>query len=422
MHSHKQQIDNTSLYFIGDVYGRLDKLNDLLTEIDFDIEDPESSIQFVKLVFCGNLIAANEAENIEHIALLSFVKELIDKGHAFCLLGSNEFEAIGWSKHHPITDTPYLPNGSAETNKLTPLFLKEFAQGDEQLFQWIDWFMALPIYLDFDHIRAIHACWDESVISQLNPYLCLLTQESTSTVNTDSEKGSKNALSQQFWPAAFDETHPLSAMMTSCLNYTVLELIEHHPHHQLSTPVVIGHYPQDSFPDIQNEHLVCVNYNAAVGDYPLVSFAWHQGRKKSIEVSASESAKLSLGEFCFIDQPSAEEHIADGVENLLAGLVELLPKTEISHTKSEQLKSHVADCICADWDPLDLKQHMHNHHAYRQLIEPIALLALAQDSEQLCAYLAIVARYQLETDNDNLENRSLKVAFKLTRLAKAYLD
>ena len=318
MHSHKTTIDNTSLYFIGDVYGRLDKLNDLLVEIDFDINDPESSIQFVKLVFCGNLIAANPGENIEHIALLTLVKEMVDKGFAYCLLGSNEFEVIGWSKHHPITDKPYLPENMIENpNDLSqqrPVFIQEFAQGDEQLFKWVDWFMALPIYLDFDHIRAIHACWDNNVINQLNPYLSikeLKEHDNDQSVSSKSQANAvhnvsliaPNSLSQQFWPATFDTSHPLSSLMASCLNYPNLQLTDTHPHQQLSVPVVIGHYPQDSFPDIQNEHLVCVNYNAGTEDYPLVSFAWHQGRKKSIEVNCAENAKLSLGEFCFIDQP-----------------------------------------------------------------------------------------------------------------------
>ena len=65
---------------------------------------------------------------------------------------------------------------------------------------------------------------------------------------------------------------------------------------------------------------------------------------------------------------------------------------------------------------------MHSRHPYGALIEPITLLALSQDSEQLSAYLAVIARYQLETESDNLENHCLKIAFKLTRLAKTYLD
>ncbi|MCL1066775.1 hypothetical protein L2735_08135 [Shewanella olleyana] len=437
MHSHKITIDNTSLYFIGDVYGRLDKLNDLLVEIDFDIDDPESSIQFVKLVFCGNLIAANTGENIEHIALLTLVKNMVDKGFAYCLLGSNEFEVIGWSKHHPITDKPYLPETVTENlndlNQQRPLFLQEFAQGDEQLFKWVDWFMALPIYLDFDHIRAIHACWDNNVINELNPYLSIKEHEGhVSDKNAASASQghshqnvnliAANSLSQQFWPAAFDATHPLSSLMTSCLNYPDFELTETHPHQKLSIPVVIGHYPQDSFPDIQNEHLVCVNYNAGTEDYPLVSFAWHQGRKKSIEVDSAENAKLSLGEFCFIDQPSADEHIAYGVESLFEGLVKLLPEPTIDQSSFEQLTSTVIHCVCFDWDPLELNQTMHSRHPYASLIEPITLLALSQDSRQLSAYLAVIARYQLETESDNLENRCLKIAFKLTRLAKTYLD
>ncbi|WP_299574045.1 hypothetical protein [uncultured Shewanella sp.] len=426
MHSHIQKIDNTSLYFIGDVYGRLDKLHDLLTEIDFDIDDPESSIQFVKLVFCGNLIASTEGKNIEHIALLTLVKDMVDKGHAYCLLGSNEFEVIGWSKHHPITDAPYLPvNLTVEVNNTKPKFLSQFAQGDETLFQWVDWFMALPLYLDFEHIRAIHACWDNKVINELNPYLNLTNQKTEDSPNGTSSSLTAvmtNALAQQFWPAAFDTKHPLSTLMNSCLNYPQFEINDSHPHQQLTTPVVIGHYPQDSFPDIHNEHLVCVNYNAGVDDYPLVSFAWHQGRKKSIEVNASENAKLSLGEFCFIEQPTAEEHIAEGVESLLVRLITVLPQPTIAQSALDQFQSQVAECLCNDWDPLELNQQMHSRHPYGEFIELISLLALSQDSEQLSAYLAIVARYQLETENDNLENRSLKVAFKLTRLAKAYQE
>ncbi len=420
MQTHIQEIGNVSLYFIGDVYGRLDKLTELLTEIDFDIDDPESSIQFVKLVFCGNLLAkhthnansdhcdsasTDSQPEIEHLALLKMVKLLVDKGHAYCLLGQHEYEVIGWSKHHPITDNPYLEASSA------PLFNQELQHSQALLFEWVDWFMALPIYMDFGHIRAIHACWDDKVITSLNAYL-------TDVASNDAQP---NSLSQQFWPAAFDSQHPLNKLIATCLDYPTMTLTELHPHSALKVPVVIGHYPQDTYPDIINEQLVCINYNPAKQDYPLVSFAWHQGRKKSLDVESAQDAQMSLGEFCFIDQPSAEECIAEGTENLLDAIVSTLDTPQLDEAALIRLHEKVAISLCTEWDPLGIKQTMHARHPYQPLVKPVTQLALDQDTDKLTAYLAIVSRFQLETDNDNLENSSLKTAYKLTRLANNYL-
>ncbi|MEZ9367958.1 hypothetical protein AB4140_03880 [Shewanella sp. 10N.286.51.B2] len=405
------QVGNVSLYFIGDIYGRLDKLTDLLAEIDFDIDDPQSSIQFVKLVFCGNLIASHQpaqtdAAAIEHIALLNFIKRLVDEGYAYCLLGINEFNAIGWSKHHPITDEPLvsaskLALNSDSLSQQGPFFLSLFDPADESIYQWIDWFMSLPLFLDFGHIRAVHACWDQQTITALAPYI-----------------EPSHALSQQYWPCAFDKDHSLNHALNIILNYPTFELTEQHPHYLLTVPVIVAHYPLDSFPDIQNEYLACVNYNTAVANYPLVSFAWHQGRKKQLEdACVSDNAQLSLGEFCFIDQPTPEEQIASGVEALLAMMIKQLPKVDISPEALCQFQQQVDLCLWQDWDPSEQFPNARYRNQYQTFIEPIAQLALAMDSEQLCAYLAILARYQLEIENDNLENRCLKVAFKLTRLA-----
>ncbi|WP_144211207.1 metallophosphoesterase family protein [Shewanella donghaensis] len=408
------QVGNVSLYFIGDVYGRLDKLNELLEEIDFDIDDDQSSIQFVKLVFCGNMISTKPQIDTDNLALLTLITRMVKEGFAYCLLGKNEFDAIGWSKHHPITDTP-LVNGltAGNDNQVSeldpaiqqPYFLSLFEHGDESIYQWIDWFMSLPLYLDFGHIRAIHACWDQHAIDAISNY-------------TDSA----NSLAQQYWPCAFDKHHQLCSFLDIILNFPSLELTEEHPHNDLIIPVIVGHYRQDSFPDIQNEYVACVDYNAAEVDYPLVSFAWHQGRKKQLEEThASDTAKLSLGEFCFVDQPTAEEHIATGVESLLANLVEQLTEPAIDQDSFTNFKSQVDNCLWQDWDPNDVYPDINCRNQYQNFVPDIAKIALATDSEKLCAYLAIVARYQLEIENDNLENRCLKVAFKLNRIASNYL-
>lgn len=150
--------ENTNLFFIGDLHGQHDKLQALLKHVDF-IPGDEYSVGS-KLVFLGDLIDNGPNQGANQLATLKAVKQLCDGGHACCLMGNHEFNAVGWAMLHPETGRP-LRAHSDNNLRQHQLFLNEVGEGSNCHKQFIEWFKSLPLFYDFGQIRAIHACWHE---------------------------------------------------------------------------------------------------------------------------------------------------------------------------------------------------------------------------------------------------------------------
>jgi hypothetical protein len=289
---------DTKLIFIGDLHGQVQKLDALLKHLKFDENPPQSITSNTKLVFIGDLIDNAPNANTNHVGLLTKVKRLVDDDLAYCIMGNHEFNAIGWATKHNENNT-----------KQHQSFLNDVIEGSDDHIYWVNWFKTLPLYLDFDEIRAIHACWKETQIKQLNKYI-----------------NSESKLNKECWQQAFDKSEPLYYLAETLLKGPEIEL----PHgssfkdktgttrtqirckwwsekaetyrdfaqvqpevvfdipdiklpneqipEQFSQPVIVGHYTLNGVPSVLSHKVACVDYNAAKDDNPLVAYFW-QGEK-----------------------------------------------------------------------------------------------------------------------------------------------
>ena len=260
------------LYFIGDIHARHSKLCNLLDNINFNSDDPNSIAKNSQLVFIGDLIDSVPDCNGEHLALLNHVESLVKSNHAFCLLGNHEFNAIGWAtqKEGGNWARPHTENNKKQHNA----FLEAVKEGSKEHKRWITWFKSLPLFLDFEVVRAIHACWDEEVITRIKPYL-----------NAD------NSLKEAHWVDALDETHELFTLCETLLKGPERQLPEDQAfvdktgkrrtqkriewwddseYKESIVPIVIGHYTLSGLPKALSQKVTCVDYNAAKGENLLV--------------------------------------------------------------------------------------------------------------------------------------------------------
>lgn len=289
------------LIFIGDIHGQDGKLRALLDHLDF-IADPLQERR--QLVFIGDLIDNGPEVEIDHQKTLTMVKALCDQELACCLMGNHEFNAVGWALKHPETGLP-LRRHNDNNRKQHQLFLQDMDEGSELHNTWIDWFMKLPLFYDFGHVRAIHACWHEATIQRILPYL-----------NED------NSLKVEHWPNAFDERHELYQLCEILLKGPELALpqgysfqdktgterhrvrikwwseeaktyrdiaqvqpnmvnrippiplADEHCNLVIEVPVVIGHYTLAGLPAPLSSKVACVDYNAASAQGKLVAYSW----------------------------------------------------------------------------------------------------------------------------------------------------
>jgi len=275
-----------SLYVIGDVHAQKAKLDALLIEIGFDVESTS------QLLFIGDLIDNKVTDDDQHLATLKMVHALQQKKQAFCLLGNHEFNAVGWATKNALGEfcRPHLEKNA----KQHQAFLNAVVEDSAAHHAWITWFKSLPLFLEFDAVTAIHACWNEEAIERIKPYL-----------NAD------NSLQACYWTDAFDEQHELFALCEMLLKGPERTLpkgeyfldktgtkrtqqrVPWWDDYTGDKPVVIGHYTLNEQPERLSEKVVCVDYNAAKGDNPLVAYRFTALREKS--TTAPEG-------FCYVDK------------------------------------------------------------------------------------------------------------------------
>lgn len=120
--------------------------------------------QGVKAVFLGDLIDRGPA----NIAVVETVKAMVEAGEAICLMGNHELNAIHFSTPDPINEGAYLRARSDKNLRQHIAFLSEYHRDPKKaglLQEHIAWFKTLPLWIDHDEFRAVHACWSHDHVS-----------------------------------------------------------------------------------------------------------------------------------------------------------------------------------------------------------------------------------------------------------------
>ncbi|MGV0838461.1 metallophosphoesterase [Mycolicibacterium thermoresistibile] len=153
---------------IGDVHGCATQLEELLDALGYQAAGGcgEYRHSHRQAIFVGDLIDAGE----EQLRVLLIVKAMVDVGSAKIVMGNHEFNALAYHTEWPPGSGKFLrANGdpdnpwSEKNTKQHQAFLDQVTGADRQLF--LDWFATLPLWLNLDDLRVVHACWHEPSIA-----------------------------------------------------------------------------------------------------------------------------------------------------------------------------------------------------------------------------------------------------------------
>lgn len=150
-----QKIFDAPLDIIGDIHGEIEALKTLIRNLGYDENGYHP--QKRKLIFVGDLCDRGE----DSIAVILLVKDLIEKGNAQCVLGNHELnllihsqrEGNGW-----FFGSPHEDDHKPFNSKIADLEQKQII--------W-NFLNTLPIALESDSIRVVHASWDNDCIERL---------------------------------------------------------------------------------------------------------------------------------------------------------------------------------------------------------------------------------------------------------------
>lgn len=90
---------------------------------------------------------------------------MIDRHAALAVMGNHEFNAIAYHTKVPGTDN-YFREHTDKNRGQHEETLNQLAP--EELSEFIEWFRTLPVAIDLDGLRVVHASWDREAIDIIN--------------------------------------------------------------------------------------------------------------------------------------------------------------------------------------------------------------------------------------------------------------
>ena len=150
---------------IGDIHGHADELVFLLELLGYDRRrGGVYSHPTRRAVFMGDLI--DRGPKIRES--LEIVRGMVEGGHALCVLGNHEFNALAYHTRHPEDPNRFLRKHDARTGKNVRQHFETVRQlPPEELYNHLDWFRTLPLWLDLGELRIVHACWDAQAMARI---------------------------------------------------------------------------------------------------------------------------------------------------------------------------------------------------------------------------------------------------------------
>ncbi len=156
---------NNNFDIIGDIHGYSKELKTLLLRLGYLKENKVWQHPERKAVFIGDFIAKGPDSK----GVIKIVRNMVEQGTAFAILGNHELNAIGYFTFKKNGKAIYSPDQETE-NQLNKI-KTQYKNDTNALFSDIKWMRSLPFYIDFLPFRVAHAYWSNKNIKILRKNL-----------------------------------------------------------------------------------------------------------------------------------------------------------------------------------------------------------------------------------------------------------
>ena len=284
---------------IGDIHGHADALIALLQKLGYHNIDGVYRHDQHKVIFLGDFIDRGPQQR----AVIDIVKPMIEQGVALSVMGNHEFNAICYATHG-VNGQLLRENSEKNTNQ-HKAFLDAYPLATERN-QIIDWFKTLPVYIETEGIRVIHASWNELALEVLAPMLdakqCLLSdaydicsEQSSDAYHAietllkgpeaslpdgvsfkDKDGHTRHNARIKWWMSSEELVKNRLNLGNDITNLHDIELTqvdESHSYHASYPPVFVGHYWHNGIPGPLSDNCACLDYSVAKNG-KLVAYLW----------------------------------------------------------------------------------------------------------------------------------------------------
>ena len=287
---------------IGDIHGHADELVELLETLGYENAQGAYRHPERKVIFLGDFI--DRGPKIRQV--LEIVRPMIEDGNALAVMGNHELNALAYHTEDQNSPGEHLRSRNPKNEKQHRATLEQLTP--QELGSYLEWFRTLPMWLDLDGLRVVHACWDDGAIAPIAQALKAHRGITSDFLHYACKKG--NALFAQVEivlkgkEAALPEGesfldpdgHPRTEIRSrwylspECQTYRTyalqsdvipcdLELdasviAEAVPYPKTAKPVFVGHYwLSANRPELLADNVACLDYSVAKGGL-LCAYRW----------------------------------------------------------------------------------------------------------------------------------------------------
>ena len=288
---------------IGDIHGCNLTLVKLLTELGYQ-QGADGIYKHTerKAILLGDFIDRGPGQR----EVISIVKAMIDAGSALSVMGNHEFNAIAYATRDRVSGKHLRPHNK-KNRKQHQVFLKAYEDDATSKKTAIEWFKSLPLWLDLDDIKIVHACWDKKEIENIKKIQNGSSYLSDDLLHASCQKGNwqYNAIEtilkgkeitlpegQNFSDKDGNVRHEIRVCWWDQSARTYQEAFmgpEHArtyiPNDEITgdhligytheePPVFLGHYWLEGEPEPLADNIACTDYSVAKPGGKLVAYRW----------------------------------------------------------------------------------------------------------------------------------------------------
>ncbi|MBE89257.1 MAG: hypothetical protein CMM76_07420 [Rhodospirillaceae bacterium] len=285
---------------IGDIHGQAAELEALLKKLGYRRAANSYRHENRKVIFVGDFVDRGPHQR----RVIDLVRSMIKSGDALAVMGNHEYNAIAY--HTTRAGGGFLRERSTKNTNQHQAFLEEYEGDPSAWADVIDWFKSLPLWLDLEGIRIIHACWEKASIDRvlefqngsnlLGEKLLHASGDPTTwqykAVDTllkgkeirlpnggyfhDKDGNKRNYIRVRWWDKAntYRETYmgPESARAHIPDDPIFGDQMIEYGHTE--KPVFLGHYWLEGVPEPLAANIACLDYSVAKFGGKLVAYRW----------------------------------------------------------------------------------------------------------------------------------------------------
>lgn len=146
---------------IGDIHGHAEALVRLLVKLGYEKRQGVFRHGDRKVIFLGDFI--DRGPQIRDV--LHTVRPMVEEGHALAVMGNHELNALAFHTLDSEYPGEYLRRRTPNTQHQHRHTIEQLTT--TELASSLAWFRTLPLWLELDGLRVVHACWDEPSITAI---------------------------------------------------------------------------------------------------------------------------------------------------------------------------------------------------------------------------------------------------------------